>query len=237
MSKKRINITTHEKMQKSFHLKTFASVSSDWLQAKKPQLKPSSVAKYLNIMQLYLIPKFGEQDISTISRSDIQTFSRNLLISGSTKVNGLSPKTVNSILSVIKSIFAYASREMDIPVADIGDLSVKQSQKPMRILSLNEQAKMSQYLYDNLSPCHLGILLCVYTGLRIGEICALKWEDIFLTEQYLVVNKTMQRIQIPGDSERKTKIVIQAPKSDCSIRKIPIPSGMHQLLIDYKKNP
>ena len=209
---------------------SFTFISEEWLQVLSPELKASSIAKYSNTLYSYLIPKFKGQAIAAISRSDVVLFSRELLISGGVKGKGLAPKTVNSILSVLKNIFEYAKREKNFPVAEISDISVKQPQKPMRILSRNEQQRLSQFLLSNLSPCHLGILLCLYTGLRIGEICALKWEDICIAEKYLYVHHTMQRIQIPGMPDKKTRVAIQTPKSDCSIRKIPIPSEMLQIL-------
>lgn len=215
---------------------SFESVSEEWLQVLAPELKASSIAKYSNTMHSYLTPKFGTQDISDISRSDIMLFSKDLLTSGGIKGKGLAPKTVNSTLSVLKNIFEYARREKNFPVAEITDISVKQPQKPMRILTRNEQQRLSQFLLDDLSPCHLGILLCLYTGLRIGEVCALKWDDICISEKYLHVHKTMQRIQILGLPEKKTKVIIQAPKSDCSIRTIPIPCEMLNILLSSQKS-
>lgn len=120
-------------------------------------------------------------------------------------------------------------------MASIEGISIRQQQKPMRILSRNEQAILSKHLYSNLTPCHLGILLCLYTGMRIGEVCALKWEDIILEEQCLYVHQSMQRVQNKKEKDSKTKVIIQTPKSDCSIRKIPVPNEMLQLLVLSKK--
>ena len=158
--------------------KSFKSVAEEWLDMIKPQLKPSSVAKYRNILDLHLIPLLGSKNITSITRQDIQKLSIDLLTTGSVKSTGLSPKTVNCILSVLKSVFKYADREKTLKVGDITDINVKQPQNSMQILSKQEQSILSRYLYDNLTPCNLGILICLYTGLRIGEICALKWEDM-----------------------------------------------------------
>ncbi len=215
---------------------TLENISYEWLQIQKPQLKVSSIAKYLNNINSYIIPYFGDNKISNITRNDVTVFSRYLLEFGGIKVNGLSPKTVNSILSVLKNIFEFAMHEKGLKITDISDITVKQSQKPMRILSRQEQSRLSEFLCSKPSPCHLGILLCLYTGLRIGEICALKWEDICIQEQYLYIHHTMQRIQVFGKMERKTEVVIQSPKSDCSIRKIPIPNEVLQLLIPAQKD-
>lgn len=215
---------------------SFKSVSEEWLQVLIPELKASSIAKYSNTIHSYLTPKFGIKNISDISRSDVMLFSKDLLTSGGIKGKGLAPKTVNSTLSVLKNIFEYARREKIFRVAEISDISVKQPQKPMRILSRNEQQRLSQFLLGDLSPCHLGILLCLYTGLRLGEICALKWDDICISEKYLYVHKTMQRIQVPSLSGKKTQVIIQAPKSDCSIRVIPIPCEMLNILLSSQKS-
>lgn len=214
---------------------SFDNLSKEWLLLNSPQLKASSVAKYTNMLNSYLIPRFGAKQVSSISRNDIVLFSRELLVSGGMKANGLAPKTVNSIISLMKNILEYAEREKGISVANTKDISVRQPGKPMRILSRIEQQKLSEYLYDNLTPCHLGILLCMYTGLRIGEICALKWNDICVGEQYLHVHQTMQRIQTGRKTGKKTEIVIQPPKSDCSIRKIPIPNEIFRLLLPAQK--
>lgn len=224
------NLTTMPKTELSFD-----ELSREWLVDKSPQLKASSVAKYINILNSYLLPRFGETQISDISRANITSMSRELLTSGGIKTVGLAPKTVNSIISLMKNIMDYAAKEKNIPTADIKDMYVKQPQKVMRILSIAEQQKLSGYLCDNLTPCNISILLCLYTGLRIGEICALKWEDIFVEERYLYVHQTMQRIQVQNSSGNKTTIVVLPPKSDCSIRKIPIPDEVIQLLQSVQK--
>lgn len=228
-------IVEGKKMAPSVSKRTFESLSSEWLELQHPKLKASSYAKYANLLKSYLNPSFGNSPIESISRNEVVRFSRDMLKNGGVKGKGLAPKTVNSIISVLKNVLDFAEKEREISVTDIGNVSVRQQQKPMMILSRNEQAILSDYLRSDPNPCHLGILLCLYTGMRIGEICALKWEDIFIDEQYLFVHQSMQRIQTSGESGRKTKVVIQTPKSDCSIRKIPIPDEVLQLLIPLKK--
>ena len=141
--------------------KSFKSVAEEWLDMIKPQLKPSSVAKYRNILDLHLIPLLGSKNITAITRQDIQKLSIDLLTTGSVKSTGLSPKTVNCILSVLKSVFKYADREKTRKVGDITDINVKQPQNSMQILSKQEQSILSKCLCDNLTPCNLGILICL----------------------------------------------------------------------------
>lgn len=212
----------------------FSNVSAEWLEHSRPQLKPATVARYTNVLNSYLLSPLGEKTIQEISRRDIQNFANELLISGGVRANGLAPKTVNSILSVAKNIFDYASAEKGCLVADIRNVSVKQPQKQLRILSRYEQQTFSVYLRENMNPCNLGILLSLYSGLRIGEICALKWEDVHFPDRYIYVHQAMQRIQLVGSIGKKTEVRIMEPKSECSIRHIPIPDKMLVLLEDEK---
>lgn len=123
------------KLPKSLSSSSFESVSLEWLHAQKTQPKTSSSAKYTNPLNSYLIPSFGNSPIQSITRSEALKFSRELLISGGVSGQGLSPKTVNSIISVLKNVLEYASRDLGISTASIGNISVRQPQKPMRVLS------------------------------------------------------------------------------------------------------
>lgn len=224
------NKNTKESMQSE----SFSMIAKEWFAAQTPQLKQSSIVKYANILNSYILPAFGDKKISEITRDELATFSNTMLVSGGVNNTGLSPKTVTSIISILKSILNYASQVKGYPMVDMSRIAVKQSQKPMRILSRIEQQKLNKYLCEDLNLCNLGILVCLYTGLRVGEICALKWEDISFEEQYLYVHQTMQRLQTQN-GEKKTMVTISTPKSDCSVRKIPIPNDIFQLLIDFKQ--
>ena len=107
-------------------------------------------------------------------------------------------------------------------------------QKEMRVLSRAEQEKLCQYLYSNLDSCNIGILVCLFTGLRVGEICALRWEDVSFSDYTIHVHQTLQRIQDRTNSEYKTRIVVTTPKSACSIRTIPVPHGLMTILTAHK---
>ena len=104
----------------------------------------------------------------------------------------------------------------------------------MRVLSQQEQERLCRYLYAELDGYHLGILLCLFTGLRVGELCALCWEDICFSERTLRVNRTLQRVQTHAESGPRTKIVVTPPKSPCSIRTIPIPEFLLPVLMEYQ---
>lgn len=101
-------------------------------------------------------------------------------------------------------------------------------------MSRAEQEKLCQYLYSNLDSCNIGILVCLFTGLRVGEICALRWEDVSFSDYTIHVHQTLQRIQDRTNSECKTRIVVTTPKSACSIRTIPVPHGLMTILTAHK---
>ncbi|MFR0985310.1 MAG: site-specific integrase [Frisingicoccus sp.] len=101
-------------------------------------------------------------------------------------------------------------------------------------MSRKEQEKLCQYLYSDLNACNIGILISLFTGLRVGEICALRWEDISISEQTIHICRTMQRIQDKSGKNGRTKIVVTTPKSPCSIRTIPIPEELMQILISFQ---
>lgn len=93
----------------------------------------------------------------------------------------------------------------------------------MRVLSRDEQKRLAVYLLDGTDFCKFGVLLMLFTGLRIGELCALRWSDVNIKEKVISVSATMQRLRSTDtDTAEKTKILIGAPKSDTSVRTIPL---------------
>ena len=114
---------------------------------------------------------------------------------------------------------------------------IRQDMKEMRVLSISEHERLCQYLYASDKPKDIGLLICLFTGIRIGEICALKWEDISPVEQTLSVHQSMQRIQLQNDPDgKKTKILISTPKSQCSIRTIPLAERLAIYLLAHRKS-
>lgn len=126
-----IAVKAEAQAPKSLSSFLFENVSLEWLDAQKPQLKISSYAKYANLLNSYLLPSFGIMPIQSITRNIAIKYSRELLASGGVSGQGLAPKTVNSIVSVLKNVLEYASRELGISTTSIGDIFVRQPQKPM----------------------------------------------------------------------------------------------------------
>ncbi len=230
-----INSFKEEKIIREKNQENFEVIAEEWLNASKSRLKKSSVIKYGNIIKTYLIPKFKGKLIYKINCEDMSNFNAELLSCGGVEKKGLSSNTISSVFSVLKRIFEYAGKQRKIHMEDFECICIKQNFKPMRILTISEQEKLCEYLNNDLTPCNLGILMSMYLGLRIGEICALKWSDISLDEHIVSVNKTMQRLQTDEDDNVKTKIIITEPKSVSSNRKIPIPDNIYYILVNMKR--
>lgn len=210
------------------------NIANEWYTAITPQVKESSSNKYRNLLDSYIIPLFGNLSLDQMSHEMIEEQTNNLLTYGGKSRTGLSLKTVSDILSVIRNVLNYAVRNGYIVTCDASSIQVKRSTPKMHILSRDEQERLCQYLYSDLCACNIGILVSLFTGIRIGELCALRWEDISLHEQTIHIHQTMQRIQDRSSANKKTKIVITAPKSACSIRTIPLPDQLITVIASYK---
>lgn len=210
---------------------TFGDLADLWMKSIKPQVKESTYRKYYNSLKNYVLPVLENEQLAEISYSTLEQFASNLLVSGGQKKEGLSPKTVTDIMSMVRLIMQYANKSgFDTGCSGTG-INVKQEPKELIILTTSEQEQLQQYLCDNLTNKNLGVLICLYTGIRIGEICALKWEDISLDDKQIKIHHTMQRLQCENHST-KTKIIITTPKSKCSIRVIPLPDVIVDLMKD-----
>ena len=216
----------------------FCNLADAWFASIKPCVKESSYMKYRNLWKSYIRPKFDGLYVSEISQNVLESYCMELLVSGGNKGTGLSAKTVADTMSLLRSMFRFCSAR-DIPIpCNIRAVTVRQSAKKMRVFSLEEQQILCNQIYSDLCMPNVGILLCLFTGIRIGELCALKWEDISFLEKTLSVHQTMQRIQIDhaeaSENRVRTKVIVTTPKSPCSIRTIPLPEELVQLLQSVK---
>ena len=207
-----------------------------WLAAVKVSIKESTYMKYWNLLYSYIIPELGGMEWNSLSRDTVEQFCARLLSTGGKKQNGLSAKTVTDIMSVMHRIAGYAADHGAALPFNLSSITVKKEQKEIKYLTRKQQDRLYRYLRVNLSGRNLGLLICMFTGLRLGEICALRWEDISFPEQTIHVHQTMQRIQTKDDPNRRTKVVITSPKSSSSARRIPIPRELLKILYSFREN-
>lgn len=172
-----------------------------------------------------IIPALGKYPINKIGTSMMENFVSNKLTHGRLDGNGgLSPKTMSDMLTIIKESFKYAQVSGALTVCRFDGICFKQNAQEMRVLSVFEQQQLLSVLFDDFDRYKMGVFICLYTGIRIGELCALQWRDISFNEKVIVIGHTMQRLQNDDPNAlNKTKIIITAPKSKASLRTIPLP--------------
>ena len=207
---------------------TFASVAKMWTAQKQQFVKPSTMSAYNLTLANYLLPHFGNH--TDISEAEVQQFVISQL------ANGLSQKTVKDQLIVLKMIYRFgckqgffALREWDI------HFPTEQQKHDISVLTIEQQKRLMHHLQDNFTFQNLGILLCLYTGIRIGEVCALRWEDIDAETGTLYVRRTIERIYHIEDNDRRTELLISTPKTKNSLRDIPLSRELLRLLKPLRK--
>lgn len=208
---------------------TVSHLFQEWFQFVQQRVKKSTAANYVLKANKHILPAFGSCRISDITTDSIYGF-----ICEKQK-NGLSGRYISDILILMKSVFRYASIHYHAP-NPMSSIVMPKKQKPdIRLLDTEEQKQLEQYIAENRNLTTLGIALTKATGLRIGELCALQWEDIDLKKRILTVRKTIQRIQCRGE-KKKTKLIITDPKSESSKRCISIPKFLIEFLRDFQSD-
>jgi len=217
----------------------YSELLDSWLHSSQLNTKESTHARYSHLINKHIKPSLGAYLLSSLTTEIIEDYIEMQLTEGRLdNKGGLSPKTVTDILTIIKSTIEYA-RYKDFPVlCNLSKLTIKKKEKEMRVLTQAEQEALVSVLIENMDLYKFGVFLSLYTGIRVGELCALQWEDFNLAQTTLKIRKTMQRIQ---DTENgafsKTKIVITEPKSQCSVREIPLPAFVIDIARRFVANP
>ncbi len=212
----------------------FREVLFLWLQSKKIKLKPQTYVKYIYLIEKHIIPTLGQQKLRAIHPSIIQDFMSKKKERGRLdNKGGLSNGTLKTMLYLIKSALDYAQvQDPGIVLPELKIPSLPGVKKETIVLQRDEQVKLERYICNHLNPSTLGILLCLYTGIRLGEICGLRWSDIDLTHQLIHIQRTLQRMKQYQDKgpNKGTVIIMGIPKTPSSKRSIPIPSCLTPIL-------
>ncbi|MDY4970742.1 MAG: site-specific integrase [Lachnospiraceae bacterium] len=217
---------------------TFGQIADEWLQLRKSMVKESTYANYANIIERHLQPELGKVYLSAVTSEMLETFLNQKLQNGRLDgKGGLSTKTVADMRSVIKLVLQYARRRNYPCRADIYISCPGVKMPEIQIFTRQEQARLEKVLFETQAELHLGILIALYGGLRIGEVCALQWGDFNFESSTVTVNKTVIRIRdMDSSSDRKTKLLIERPKTQCSNRTIPLPDFIISCFEKHRKN-
>lgn len=197
---------------------TVNDLAKEWLALNQHRLKPSSFQRYCGYYHNHIENHIGKQNVLFLTPVNIHEFAADR------QQYGLSPKTVNAVLVFLHSCLKYGERQYKLPIPEIVYLKV--DDKEMRVLLRDEQKRLEKYLFTDMDVYKFGILLCLYSGLRIGELCGLQWSDI--EENVIHVRRTVQRLNIPGTHH--TELHIGPPKTKQSVRDIPLPDIFNPVL-------
>lgn len=203
--------------------KTFRTIYRLWLNAKASEVKESSLATYSAYAEKHLLPFFGDKTV--IDSRLVQDFV------SVKRTAGLSRNTLRSLLQMLRMIAGFGlSHGLSGSNTWEARLPKGEECRRPRVFSAAEQRRLMDFLRQNLSFRNLGLYLCLCTGMRIGEICALRWSDIRLEERAISVRRTIQRINSGGSDGHMTKVIITTPKTQNSLRDIPISAELARLL-------
>lgn len=198
-------------------------VAELWKADKKQYVKESTYSAYCLLVVNHIIPYFGDKE--EFVEDDVQKFVLDSLNTG------LSEKTTKDIVVVIKMVQKFGAKKnlMSLNPIDI-IYPMTSSKKELKVMSKDNQKKLLNYLNDNFSFKNLGITICLCTGLRIGELCALRWCDFDLDQKILKIRHSLQRIYIIDGNKKYTKIKVDKPKTKESNRDIPLTNGLYTII-------
>ena len=203
----------------------FSTVADKWLSQKENSIKQSTYANYKYLITRYLMPELQEISLKQLENYDFNEFIRS-------KVEKLSSKTIRDIMAVLKAILKFAELNYNLNYKIENITIPKLKVEKIRTLTKREKTRLENYCLKNNTLRNIGVVICLYTGLRVGEICAIKWKDIDLEKMEIQVTKTLQRSY--NRDGKKTKIIIDTPKTKESIRSIPITNRLYKILKPLK---
>lgn len=194
-----------------------------WLSGKRSDVKPSTYANYASIVHNHLLPALGDRPLSQFTTALVDGYVSRALADPEAGRPGLSAKTVSDHLAVLKLIAAYARETGLLTGAEIRFHRPRLCAPSIDLLAPEEQARLEAHLMQDLNSYALGVLLTLYTGLRIGELCALRFADIDWETGLLSVSATLLRIrETRPNAPARTRLLLDTPKTRTSCRRIPL---------------
>lgn len=208
--------------------KNIRQIADLWKEEKRQFVKKSTFAAYSLIVETHLQPAFG--NLTAVTEKDVQDFVLQ-------KLNGgLSQKTIKDMLIVLRMILKFGAKKNYCVYAPIDVIfPTDRERQELEVLSIANQKKIMRFVEDNFTFRNLGIFICLSTGIRIGEICALTWDDIDTENGVIHIRKTIQRIYIRENGIKKTELLIDTPKTATSMRDIPMIKDLYEILKPLKK--
>ena len=206
----------------------FSKIVALWKEDKKQYVKRSTFAAYTLLIENHILPTFGE--MALVEEQDVQTFVFR-------KLNeGLSHKTIKDILIVLKMILRFGAKNQMTEYRQIDiKFPTERDKHSIDILNRSHQKQIMEYIRLHFTFKNLGIYICLSAGMRIGEICALTWDDLDVENGIIHVRKTIQRIYVIEEHRKYTEVILDTPKTKNSIREIPMTKNLLKMIRPIKK--
>lgn len=201
---------------------TFSRGYEEWLSSKKNQVKESTYLTYKFKARKHLVPDLGNKNLLELLDFDMGSY-----IDSKKNNSENKESTIKDCVMLLKSILKFLRKKYSIPF-DL-DFSFRPSNSLNEISVFNdkERIKLVKCLNNSNDFKTLGILISLFSGLRIGEICGLKWEDLDFENKIIRIRRTVERVYL----DKNSKIIVTTPKSRRSVRNIPLA----QILINKLK--
>lgn len=206
----------------------FEDVCKLWMEEKSKTVKTTSLAAYSLIIDKHLAPRFKTLDditpdsVRSIVRYDLD--------------NHLKINTIKSILLVLKMIVKYSEEKGWMKHINLFSRMLPHGEmSDPQVLTVDEERAFINWLKEHPTKLNIGLLLCACCGLRIGEVCALRWEDIDLRRQVIQIRRTVYRVYNPrGEPRKRTRLIVGAPKTENSWRELPLADFLVAMLNNVK---
>lgn len=204
---------------------------NEWLASVEPRIARSTYVKYEQLARNYIVPYFDTITCKELDNNQLHRFCSVIHQKESTSKRPLSVGNQRTIFMIMNNTldYAYDSRILDQRYYIRPRLA--RTRRVVQVFSQEHQRKIEDYVMHHDDECSLAVMLALFTGLRLGEICALQWEDISFETNSLYVNKTVQRLNTTNRSgDARTKLLVSHPKSAASNRLIPLPAFLIKYL-------
>lgn len=223
-----------EQMEMNGGTASVGDYAQEWMEKKKIQWKPTTYDVYRRLVERYIIPILGDYRIENVTTEVLEVFTGEIQKNSQ---KNLTAGYQRYVCAIARQILEFASEQEQTPVQlpSLPEFQVKR--RNTQLPGEKEFDVLKNYLVKHAEDktC-LGILVAMYTGIRIGELCALRWKDVDLEAGCLTINSNLQRVRVYEEKgDKKTQVCMQMPKTEQSFRTVPLPDSLIQILRTVKQ--
>lgn len=201
------------------------AIAQEWLAEVQEKRKQSTYVKYRLIYHNHIRKIFQDIALSELTNAEVRE-----------KISGqYSDSVYKSIYCILNQILKFASERYNVIMPFLKKSISNTRNSPIKVLDKSEQKRLINVLFTDTDRFKMAILMCLFTGLRLGELCALKWTDIDFENKLLIVNRTVQRLYAEG-YQTKTILTETSPKSAYSKREIPLSDKTLELFLKFQNS-